>query len=51
MKWLVLIAMAAAGSILGPLLIILWVVVIFSAVGAASLFSYASSVVHRARGT
>lgn len=50
MRWLVLVAMVGAGLFLGPLLIILWVVVIFSAVGAASLFSFASSVVHRVRG-
>lgn len=49
MRWLVLVAMVGAGLLLGPLLLMLWVVVIFSAVGAASLFSFASSLVHRVR--
>lgn len=50
MKWLVLIAMVSAGLILGPLLLMLWLLLIFSAVGAASLLSFASSLVHRVRG-
>lgn len=50
MRWLVLVAMVAAGLFLGPLLILLWVVALFTAVGAASLLSLASSVVHRVRG-
>lgn len=50
MRWLILVAMAAAGLFLGPLLIMLWAVVIFSAVGAASLLSFASTLLHRVRG-
>jgi hypothetical protein len=51
MRWLVLVAMVGAGLFLGPLLIMLWAALLFSAVVAASLLSVASSVLHRVRGT
>lgn len=51
MKWLVLVAMVGGGLFLGPLLIMLWVVALFSVVGAASLCSLAGSMLSRVRGS
>lgn len=49
MRWLVLAAMIAGGMILGPLLLLLWAAVLFSALTAGSLLSLAGSLARLVR--